>query len=66
MKIAHSLDSIKDVEIKLCLLDSLINVIIRWGNNILDSHKFDITLPKMFVKIFVRHSKRREQRNMQV
>jgi len=64
--IVHSLDSIKDVEIKLCLLDSLVNVITRWGSKVPDSHKFDITLPKMFIKIFMRHSKGREQRNMQV
>jgi len=50
----------------LCLLDSLVNVITKWGNKVLDSHKFDITLPKMFVIIFTRHSKRREQRNRQV
>ena len=49
-----------------CLLDSLVNFITRWGNKVLDSHKFDITLPKMFVIIFTRHSKRREQRNTQV
>ena len=65
-KIARSLDSFEDVEIELCLFDSLINVIARWGYKVPDSHEFDITLPETFVIIFTRHSEGREQINTQV